>query len=537
MNIPLTPIRLLRYAREQFPNKKAIVCGTERFTYKQFSERSALLAGALIAAGAQPGDRVAFLSTNCHRLLEAYYGVLEAGCILLPLNIRLAPHELEFVINDAGAKFLFLEQQFVPLVEKFRGTVPSVEQHVLLDSAPQASWLYSQNYDSLLAAATPFECDPNQIDENATAELFYTSGSSDTPKGVLLSHRNVYLHALSVIVAGQTSPTMAGYTCSETVMLHTIPLFHANGWGAAHTITLVGGTHVMIHHFTPAEVFRLIQQERVWCCALVPTMANALVNSPERTNYDLSSLRLITIGGAASSPTLVQQVEEKLDCSCISGYGLTETSPAIAFSPIKPHLGLQGAQRFAGQATTGYAIPGAELRVVDGNGHDVSRDGVVMGEVIARGDGVMQGYWGRPEATDAAIKDGWFHTGDVATIDENCYLMIVDRKKDVIVSGGENISSLEVEKVLAAYPGVFEVAVIPVPDAKWGEVPKALVVLKPGFSTTETELLEFCRARLSHYKCPHSAEFLEALPKSGTGKLLKKELREKYSRAERSAAS
>jgi len=537
MNIPLTPIRFLRYAREQFSSKTAVICGNERFTYAQFADRSARLADLLSTAGALPGDRIAFLSTNCHRLLEAYYGVLEAGCVLLPLNIRLAAHELEFVLNDAQAKFLFVEQQFLPLVEVFRKAVPSVKAFFLLDSEPQAGWQVAKGYDRLLDGCKPFECDITRVDEDSVAELFYTSGSSDTPKGVMLSHRNVYLHALAVIVAGQTSPMMAGYTSSETVMLHTIPLFHANGWGAAHTITLVGGTHVMIHHFSATEVFRLIEQEHVWCCALVPTMANALINSPERSKHDLSSLRLITIGGAASSPTLVREVEEKLGCSCISGYGLTETSPAIAFSPIKPHMVLQPEQRHAGQATTGFAIPGVELRVVDGSGNDVPRDGASIGEVIARGDVVMKGYWGRPDTTEAAMQGGWFHTGDVATMDENSYLLIVDRKKDIIVSGGENISSLEVEKTIASHPGVFEVAVIPVPDEKWGEVPKALVVLKPGYQCDEAELLEFCRARLSHYKCPHSAEFLESLPKSGTGKLLKRELRSKYAGAEKDAVS
>ena len=528
MNIPLTPIRCLRYAREQFPNKVGVVCETGRFTYAQFADRCARLAGALLAAGAQPGDRIAFLSTNCHRLLEAYYGVLEAGCVLLPLNMRLAPHELEFVLNDAKAKFLFVERHFLPLVEAFRKAVFSIEAFFLLDGQPQAGWLAPHNYEDLLAASTPFQCDVTRIDEDSLAELFYTSGSSDTPKGVMLSHRNVYLHALSVIVAGQTSPTMAGYTAGETVMLHTIPLFHANGWGAAHTITLVGGTHVMIHHFSPAEVFRLVERERVWCCALVPTMANALVNSPERTKHDLSSLRLITIGGAASSPTLVREVEEKLGCRCISGYGLTETSPAIAFSPMKPGLPWQDHQRHVHQAMTGFAIPGVELRVVDGNGNDVPRDRTAVGEVVARGDAVMQGYWGRPDATQSAMEGGWFHTGDVATIDENNYLLIVDRKKDIIVSGGENISSLEVEKVLASHPGVFEAVVIPVPHEKWGEVPKALVVLKPGAQTNEAELLHFCRSRLSHYKCPHSVDFFDSLPKTGSGKVLKKELREKY---------
>ena len=537
MNIPLTPIRCLRYAREQFPDKTGVVCGTERFTYRQFAERSARLAGALIAAGAQRGDRVAFLSKNCHRLLEAYYGVLEAGCVLLPLNIRLAAHELEFVLNDAQARFLFLEQQFLPMMDRFRETVPSIGEYFLLDGQTQAGGTAAETYEALLAGATPFQCDVTQIDEDSLAELFYTSGSSDTPKGVMLSHRNVYLHALSVIVASQTSPTMAGYTSCETVMLHTIPLFHANGWGAAHTITLVGGTHVMMHHFSPAEVFRLVERERIWCCALVPTMANALVNSPERTKYNLSSLRLITIGGAASSPTLVKEVEEKLGCACVSGYGLTETSPAIAFSPIKSHLSWQDERRYVGQAMTGFSIPGAELRVVDGAGNEVPRDGATIGEVLARGDGVMKGYWARPEATQAAMEGGWLHTGDVATIDENSYLLIVDRKKDIIVSGGENISSLEVERVLASHPSVFEAVVIPVPDEKWGEVPKALVVLKPGSEISEADLLDYCRSQLSHYKCPHSAEFLESLPRTGTGKILKKELRKQYFDTKKSAVS
>ena len=463
--------------------------------------------------------------------------MLEAGCVLLPLNLRLVAQELGFVLNDAKAKFLFLEQQFLPLVEVFRKAVPSVEAFFLLDGQPQTSWLEPENYEGLLASSAAMQCDVTQIDEDSLAELFYTSGTSDTPKGVMLTHRNVYLHALSVIAAYQTSKTTAGNTSCETVTLHTIPLFHANGWGMAHTITLVGGTHVMIHHFSPAEVFRLIERERVWSCALVPTMANALINSPESRKHDLSSLRSIMIGGAASSLTLVREVEEKLGCTCISGYGLTETSPVLAISPMKPGMSWEGERRHQGQAMTGFAIPGVELRVVDESGNDVPHNGSAIGEVVARGDAVMEGYWGRPDATVAAMPDGWFHTGDMATIDENNYVLIVDRKKDIIVSGGENVSSLEVEKVLAAHPGVYEVVVIPVPDDRWGEVPKALVVLKPGFQPSETELLEFCRSHLSHYKCPRSAEFLDSLPKTGTGKLLKRELREKYGTAQKSAAS
>ena len=531
MNLPLTPIRFVRYAKEQFPNKVAVVCGGQRFTYGDFADRVQRLAGALRSAGAKPGDRIAFLSTNCHRLLEAYYGVLEAGCVLLPLNVRLAPQELAFVLSDAQARFLFFEKMFLPLAESFRKYVPLLEFFYLLDAQPQAGWLDPLSYDDLLRAATPFQCDFTTIDEDSLAELFYTSGTSDRPKGVMLTHRNVYLHALSVIAAEQTSPTTMGKTSCAAVMLHSIPLFHANGWGTAHTVTLLGGTHVMMHHFDPLEVFRLIEQERVTSCAMVPTMVTALVNYPEKQRFNLSSLRTIIIGGAASSPTLVKEAEQKLGCTCISGYGLTETCPVLALSSMKSEFLDNGEERFTRQAMTGFAIPGVELRVIDETGKDVPRDGTGTGEVVARGDAVMEGYWGQPAATRAVMADGWFHTGDIATIDSHNYIHIIDRKKDIIVSGGENVSSLEVEKIIAAHPDVYEAVVIPVPDDKWGEVPKALVVLKPGVQVAEGELLEFCRSHLAHYKCPRSIEFVESLPKTGTGKILKRELRKKYSTA------
>jgi acyl-CoA synthetase (AMP-forming)/AMP-acid ligase II len=520
MNIPLTPIRFLRYASEQYPNKTAIVCGDERMTYAQFADRTARLAGMLRHLGVKPGDRVAYLSTNCHRLLEAYYGVLEAGAVLLPLNIRLNPQELAFILNDSGARFLFFQEMFTPMVEGFRAGLRNVEKFIGLDHAPQAKWAISQSYEQLLAAAQPHRMDIMQMDENALAELFYTSGTSANPKGVMLTHRNIYLHALNVTIVFNTG--------SDTVELHTIPLFHANGWGVAHSLTLAGGTHVMIGKFDPPEVFRLIERERVHACSLVPAMATALVNCPERSKYDLSSLKRITLGGAASSPTLVREVEQKIGCTCFSGYGLTETCPVLTTSQVKAGVDWQGEARFEGQARTGYALPGCEIRVVDGDDRDVPHDGQSIGEIIARSDGVMEGYWNQPEATAAVMRGGWFHTGDMATIDEHGYVLIVDRKKDIIVSGGENISSLEVEKALLAHPAVYEAAVIPVPDDRWGEVPRALIALKPGAQATEAELLAFCRDRLAHYKCPRSVEFIDALPKTGTGKILKKELRKKY---------
>jgi len=520
MNVALTPIRFLRYAAEQFPNKTAIVCRDERFTYAQFADRASRLAGALKGQGVEPGDRVAFLSINCHRLLEAYYGVLEAGAVLLPLNVRLASSEIAFILRDATPKVLFLEKVFLPLVESFRSEVHSVEKFILMDDAPTVPWLLPQSYEDLIASAKPFHADLMQVNENNLAELFYTSGTSANPKGVMLSHRNVYLHGLNGCLTFDAT--------REHVHLHTIPLFHANGWGSAHAITFVGGKHVMIRRWDCGEMFRLIEQERVTGCAVVPTIAIALINSPELGKYDLSSLQRMNIGGAAASPTLIKEVEEKLGCTCYAGYGLTESSPVLSVSLTKTGCDWQGEERYRGQSMTGYAMPGCELRVVDGYGNDVPHDGKSVGEIVARGDGIMMGYWNQPEATAQVLRDGWLHTGDLATINEHGYLLIVDRKKDIIISGGENISSLEIEKVLSAHPAVYEVAVIPVPDEKWGETPKALVVLKPGTSTTEQELLEFCASRLARFKCPKSVEFLTALPKTGTGKILKRELRERY---------
>jgi fatty-acyl-CoA synthase len=520
MNIPLTPIRFLRYAEQQHAPRTAVVCGEKRFTYAQFADRAARLGGALRNAGVEPGDRVAFLSLNCHRLLEAYYGVLEAGAVLLPLNVRLNPNELAFILNDAGAKILFVGKEFVDVVESFRSVVSTVKSYFLLEGEPQRNWLARQNYDQLLADAEPYRADFMNVDEDSVAELFYTSGTSANPKGVMLTHRNIYLHGLAACVT--LAPT------SDSVELHTIPLFHANGWGVAHSLVLMGAKHVMMQRFDPPEVFRLIEREGATACALVPTMATALVNCPDRTKHNLSSLKRVTIGGAASSPTLIREVEEKIGCTCFSGYGLTETSPTLTISPLKPGVELAAEKKYAVQAMTGRAVYGVELRVVDGEDRDVPHDGVSIGEIVARGDGVMKGYWQQPEATADVMRGGWFHTGDMATINEEGYLLVVDRKKDIIVSGGENISSLEVEKALVAHPAVYEVAVVPVPDPKWGEVPKALVVLKPDAKATEEELLNFCRSKIAHYKAPRSVEFLPSLPKTGTGKILKRDLRAKY---------
>ncbi len=282
------------------------------------------------------------------------------------------------------------------------------------------------------------------------------------------------------------------------VQLHTIPLFHVNGWGTPHTITCMGARHVCVQKFDPTEVLRVIEQERVTHFSMVPTMAIALINHPQLGEFDLSSLEFIGIGGAASAPDLIRDVEKKLGCRAYGGYGLTETTPVLTFAFVKDHLkDLPDEERYQLQAMAGYAMPGVEMEILDPDDRPVPHDGQSVGEVGVRADNVMAGYWKQPEDTEHVMRNGWFHTGDMAVVDEEGYFLIVDRKKDIIISGGENISSIEVEKAIYSHAGVLECAVIPVPDDRWGEVPKALVVLKPGEQATDQEIIDHCRERVA----------------------------------------
>jgi fatty-acyl-CoA synthase len=360
------------------------------------------------------------------------------------------------------------------------------------------------------------------FDENAIGELFYTSGSTGTPKGVMLSHRTLYLHAMAVAATFMHD--------HRSVDLHTIPLFHANGWGCPHAATMNGFKQVMVRRFDPQHVFRLIEEEKATFMTLVPTMANALLNAPEIANFDVSSMREIMLGGAASSPELVARLEQAFHCDVTAGYGLTETSPVATFAKDKSTVEISnGEERCRRRSMTGWAVPGCEVRVVDLHMNHVPRDMRSVGEIVIRGDLVMDGYYKEPAATEAVMSNGWLHTGDMAVWDEDGYVQIVDRKKDIIISGGENISSIEVERAIAAHPGVLECAVVAAPDPQWGEVPAAYVVLKPGGSLTETDLCEFLQARIGRFKMPRRWQFSEApLPKTGTGKIVKRTLREAF---------
>ncbi len=466
MIVPLTPLMFLRRAVKLYPNKTAVVCGADRFTYRQFNQRVHGLSQTLSSLNVKPGTVVAYLSRNCHRLLEAYYGVVQIGAIFLPLNVRLTAQDFHYILNHSGASLLLLEREFLPPIEEIRRELTGVRRFILLDGSPSHPWLHPLSYEQAIDPCSLESFSECIQDEDSVAELFYTSGTTAQPKGVMLTHRNLYLHALSVVFALQNRET--------DVQLHTIPLFHANGWGVTHSITCVGGTHVILRHFRPKTVLELIEKEGVTSLNLVPTMATMLLNSQAIQNHSHGSLRLIHMGGASVPPKLVRQLEAAFGCECSCGYGLTETSPVLTVSLVKSHIQEDADARYRRAAMTGLELPGSEVRVVDEQGQDVATDGKTVGEIIARSNVVMKGYWKQPEETARVLKKGWFHTGDLATVDPEGYIMIVDRKKDVILRGGENVSSIEIERVLFAHPAVLECAVIAVPDAKWGESPKGL---------------------------------------------------------------
>jgi Acyl-CoA synthetases (AMP-forming)/AMP-acid ligases II len=519
MFVPLSVLEFRDRAAMFFGDKIGVVDGEAQFTYRAFATRTHRLANALVELGVGAGDRVSFITFNTHHLLEAYYGVIEAGAVLNPINIRLAPHEIAYILDHAGSKAVFFHRDFAPLVEEIRPRLATRPTFVILDGEPGG--IADHEYEALLASGSPDPLHPD-IDENAMAELFYTSGTTGLPKGVAMTHRELYLHSLTAQIG-------LGFT-EDDVVLHVVPLFHVNGWGTPHFLTMIGGRHVMLRRFDPGALMGLVERHRVTRLLAVPAIFNAVLHSRERSRYDLSSLRQLIIGGSPASPDLVRALESELGTQAIVGYGLTETSPIITLAQPRRVLtdSEPAERRQERQAMTGWAIPGVRIRVVDAEGTDVRPDGEQIGEIVVHGNTVMDGYYRDPEATEATIRDGWLHTGDMATIDEAGYLLIKDRSKDIIISAGENISSVEIEVALGTHPDVLESAVVAAPDDKRGEVPVAIIVLKPDATVTAKELRAFCRERLAAHKVPREIHFRGALPKGGTGKILKAELREPF---------
>lgn len=522
MNITLTPLRFLDRAITLFGSRTAVVCQGQRWTYAELGLRVNRLANALAQLGIQPGDRVAFLGYNSHQLLECYYGVPKMGGVLLPLNVRLIAQDFEYICNDSEPKVLFIEPDLLGKIEPIISNIPSVKGFYLLEPMDNPPGWITGLYEDLLQGASPepvYTSFNYPFHEDDMAELFYTSGTTGPPKGVMLTHRNLYLHALCAM---STMPV------AETdVQLHLIPLFHVNGWGTPHYLTAKGGTHVMVKIFDPAEVLALIAQEKVTRFFIVPTMVSALLEYPQFSSADVSSVKEILIGGAPPPTGMCARTEEAFGCIVHGGFGMSETCPLIALPELPPDLDRE-TFRHRSHETWGFPLVGVEYKVVDSNGAELPWDGKTVGELLVRGDMVMKGYLNKPEATEKALKDDWYHSGDLVSMGPDGSLYIRDRMKDIIISGGENISSLEIEQVLYSNPEILECAVIAKKDPRWGEIPKAVVVLQPGSKLTEHDIVKFTRERMAHFKALREAEIVQELPKGGTGKILKTELRKMF---------
>lgn len=503
----------LRRAKQLFGSNIAVEYGDLRITYEEFYAAVECSARKLRALGAQPGDRAAILMLNSPEYLDFYFSPAMAGVWIVPLNTRWHINEINFTLSDSGSKILFVDEKFAPLVPQIQSAVPTVERFVYVGEGVCPRGL--EDWRSIMPHGTASLPEPK---EDEVAGLFYTSGTTGGPKGAMLTHRNLYSNAIHGILAGDLF--------RPGKWLHAAPMFHIADAGAIYALTLCGATHCFIPTFDPVAALSAIERYRITMLLLVPTMINMVVNHPDVSKYDLSSLRRVIYGASPMPLPLLRQAMDTLGCEFVQAYGMTEVSPLLTCLPACDHRFENSDARFAPVKSAGRPVIGIEIRVVDYNDCDVPVG--ECGEIIARGPNIMKGYWNRPEISAEVLRGGWMHTGDVGAFDEEGFLYILDRKKDMIKTGSENVYSPEVESVLCAHPAVLEAAVIGVPDPTWGETIRAVVVKRPENTLGELELIEWCRKRLTHFKCPTSAVFTEVLPKGGTGKIQKSVLREKF---------
>lgn len=512
---------ILEKALSLYADNEAVVCGENRFTYRQFAGRIYRLANSLLSRGIGKGDRIAILHQNSHEFLECYFAAAQLGAILNPLNIRLSPNELAFIIKDSGATMLIASRRFGEQVNALNELETGLNQIIWTGEGETPGPFKSFDYEKVLKGENATPPPMPAISDDDVAHLYYTSGTTGRPKGVMLSHKNICTHALGAIAELKLS--------EHDKWIHVAPLFHlADAW-ATFAITWVGAKHVIVTDFDPSIVLSTIQKERVTITNMIPTMLNMLVNAPGVESYDFSSLRAILSGGSPIAPEVVKKIIGTFKCEYIQTYGMTETSPYLTLSILKERLThLSPEKQFNYKAKTGRPFIGVLLKVVREDGTEVTPDDREVGEIIVKGDIVTNGYWERPEETASALKDGWLYTGDMAVVDSEGYVNIVDRKKDMIITGGENVYSVEVENILYAHPSILEAAVIGVPDPKWGEAVKAVVVLRPGHTATEEEIINHCKQHIARYKAPKSVDFISELPKTGSGKIYKKGIKERY---------
>ncbi len=523
MFAPLTPLDWKRRAIKYYSEKIAVIDEEKKFTYKEFGKRTDQLAYALQNAGILKGDHVAVMLPNTHYMLECFYGICQLGAVMVPLNYRLVAKDLEYIIRHSDAKMIIVDAEFGKLLEDIQHNLP-LEKFIIVDVPGHESALEGVSYEEFISDVPADGAVPLvDIDENQMLTLNYTSGTTSNPKGVMLTHRANYLNAANFMYHLNVT--------HDDVYLHTLPMFHANGWGGVWALTAAGGTHICLRKIDPPLILELFEKHKVSLLCGAPTVVNMLVNEPKAKEIHITTSPRMATAGAPPAAALIAKAQSVLGLNMMHVYGLTETSPFIlycewqkAFDTLSPD---EQANIKARQGIE-LAFNGETKVVSQEDGREVAWNGKELGEIVTRGNVVMSGYYKDPEKTAEAIRDGWFYTGDLAVTYPDGYIEIQDRIKDMIISGGENISSTEIEGVLYKHPDVLEVAVIAVPDEKWGEVPKAIIVLHPGAQCTEQDIIAYTRENMAHFKAPKSIDFVEALPKTATGKLQKFRLREMY---------
>jgi fatty-acyl-CoA synthase len=518
MELPFTPLDFARRARKLYADREAVVDGTLRLSYAEFGDRCDRWAAALQRLGVSHGDRVAVIAPNTHAMLEAFYAVPQLGAVIVPLNYRLTAEDFVYLIGHSGARVVCAHSDYLEAIDSVRPRLTQVEHFVALEGS-RSGWL---DYEATLATTPPDFTRP-AIAESDLIAINYTSGTTSKPKGVMITHRNAWTNSVGTLVHIHMTPADR--------YLWTLPMFHANGWTFVWTVTAVGATHVCLRKVEAAAVYEQVDQERVSVMCAAPTVLIAVANGPaERRRTVRRGVRVLTAGAPPAAATIAR-VEGELGWEITQVYGLTETAPFITICEPRPEDARLSPDLLAtAKARQGVElITSGELRVVDENGAEVPHDGVTLGEIVARGNVVMKGYYNDPGATEEAFRNGWFHSGDAAVVHPDGYVEIRDRFKDVIISGGENISSIEVEGVLLRHAAVLEAAVVGMPHEKWGEAPCAFVVLRPGANLSDQELRAFCRDHLAHFKVPHTYSFVAELPKTATGKIQKYVLRKQRS--------
>jgi fatty-acyl-CoA synthase len=518
MELPFSPLEFARRARKLYGHREAVVDGSLRLSYAQFFERCDRWSAALQKYGVRQGDRVAVIAPNTHAMLEQFYAVPQLGAIAVPLNYRLTPDDFAYMIEHCGARVVCAHEDYLDAIDSVRDRLSSVERFVALEGS-RPGWLA---YEDQLAAA-PAEFVHPTIDEGDLITINYTSGTTSRPKGVMITHRNAWTNVVGTLVHHPMT--------QADRYLWTLPMFHANGWTFVWTVTAVGGAHVCLRKVDAPSIYAHVEREGISTLCAAPTVLISIANGPAAQRATLRrGVRVLTAGAPPAAVT-IERMEGEFGWVITQVYGLTETAPFITFcEPREEDMRLPASARANLKARQGVElITSGELSVVDEAGCEVPHDGATLGEIVARGNVVMKGYYNDPEATQAAFRGGWFHTGDAAVMHADGYVEIRDRYKDVIISGGENISSIEVEGVLLRHPAVLEVAVVGMPHEKWGEAPQAFVVLRAEATTTEAELREFCRSNLAHFKVPQRFDFVADLPKTATGKIQKFVLRNRRS--------